>query len=61
MIEGFKKPYRNDRNDKGGGVMIYIRDDIPSQEKDYKLPNNIEGLIVEINLRKIKFLVIGIY
>jgi hypothetical protein len=30
MINGFKKPYRNDRNDKGGGVLVYVRDDIPS-------------------------------
>ena len=38
-----------------GGVMVYVRDDIPCQEKEYGLPNNVEGLIVEINLRKMKF------
>ena len=32
-INGFKKPYRKDRNKFGGGVMIYVREDIPSQEK----------------------------
>ena len=31
-IEGFRKPYRLDRNCHGGGVMIYIRKDIPSKE-----------------------------
>ena len=41
--------------------MMYVRDDIPSQEKEYKLPSNVEGILVEINLRKIKFLLIGIY
>ena len=61
-INGFKKPYRKDRNKFGGGVMIYVRDDIPSQEKDkFKLPDGIEGIIVEINLRKSKFLLIGTY
>ena len=60
-INGFKKPYRKDRNEHGGGVMIYVRNDIPSQEKDYKLPSNVEGVLVEINLRKMKFLLIGVY
>ena len=41
--------------------MIYVRNDIPSQVKDYKLPSNVEGVLVEINLRKVKFLLIGIY
>ena len=31
-IDGFSKPYRLDRNIHGGGVMIYIRKDIPSKE-----------------------------
>ena len=61
MIRGFKEPYRNDRNGDGGGVMIYVRDDIPCQEREYRLPNNVEGLIIEINLRKMKFLLLGIY
>jgi predicted transport protein len=62
LINGFKKPYRKDRNKFGGGVMIYVRDDIPSQEKDkFKLPDGVEGIIVEINLRKSKFLLIGTY
>jgi hypothetical protein len=60
-INGFTKPYRRDRNKDGGGVMIYVRNDIPSQEKEYKLPSNVEGVLVEINLRKVKFLLIGIY
>jgi hypothetical protein len=41
--------------------MVYVRDDIPCQEKEYRLPNNVEGLIVEINLRKMKFLLLGMY
>ena len=62
-ISGFSKPYRIDRNEYGGGVMIYVREDIPSQEnpKKHKLLTNVEGLIVEINLRKMKFLLIRIY
>ena len=30
VMPGYKKPYRLDRNANGGGVMIYVREDIPS-------------------------------
>ena len=30
-IDGFSIPYRLDRNENGGGLMIYVRDDIPSK------------------------------
>ena len=32
IINGFTKPYRLDRNRNGGGVMVYVRADIPSKE-----------------------------
>ena len=31
LVDGFSEPFRIDRNRSGGGVMIYIRDDIPSK------------------------------
>ena len=31
MVDGFSKPYRQDRNRNGSGIMIYICDDIPSK------------------------------
>ena len=30
LIHGFSPPYRLDRHSKGGGIMLYIRKDIPS-------------------------------
>ena len=30
-IEGYKSPYRQDRNRNGGGVLINVREDIPSK------------------------------
>ena len=30
-IDGFSKPYRLDRNRNGGGVIIYMREGIPSE------------------------------
>ena len=57
LIEGFSQPYRMDRNRNGGGVLIYVREDIPSKElKKHIFPDDIEGIFIEVNLRKIKWL-----
>ena len=49
-ILGYSHPYRLDRNEYGGGLLLYVREDIPSKlvrkEKDY------EAIFVEINLKK---------
>ena len=34
MINGYSEPYRLDRNHHGGGVLIYVREDIPSKPLD---------------------------
>ena len=61
-IQGFSLPYRCDRNEKGGGVMIYVREDIPCRELTTLPPSsNFEGIFLEINLRKTKWLVFGGY
>ena len=31
LIKGFTDPHRLDRNSKGGKIMIFIREDIPSK------------------------------
>ena len=55
-------PYRQDRNRNGGGIMIYIRDDIPSKLlTKHVFPDDIEGLFVELNFRKSKWLLMGAY
>jgi exonuclease III len=62
MIEGFSKPYRKDRNGCGGGILIYVREDIPSKELRYHtFPDDIEGIFIEINFRKFKWLLFGSY
>ena len=62
LIKGYKKPYRRDRNKHGGGVMIYVRQDIPSDILiKHKLDNNIEAIFLEINLRKNRLLLVGTY
>ena len=44
--------YRYDRDDKGGGFLLYIRGDISSRLLQCKSECNIESLSVEMNLRK---------
>ena len=58
-MEGFCKPFHNDRNRKGGGLIIFVREDIPWKKLDINLPNGIELLAIEINLRKVKWLLVG--
>ena len=61
-IEGYSKPYRLDRNRDGGGVLIYVREDIPSKPLDkHNFTKDVEGLFIEINLRKSKLLLFGGY
>ena len=62
LIEGYSPPYRRDRNKYGGGILIYIREDIPSKVLlKHTFPSDIEGIFVEINLRKTKWLLFGSY
>ena len=60
-IEGFLPPFRKDRNSHGGGVMIFVRDSIHAKVLDVDLPNNIESIFVELNLKNNKWLLMGTY
>ena len=61
-IEGFCLPYRLDRNKNGGGVLVYIRENIPSKIlKKTILPDDIEGTNIELNLRNHKWLLCATY
>ena len=61
-VEGFTMPYRLDRSRYGGGVINYVRGDIPSKilEK-HKLPHDIEVIFIELNFRKVKWWLFGTY
>ena len=61
-MKSYLKPKRPDRNSKRGGIIVYVREDIPSKlinssctdhEKEY--------FLVELNLRKQKWLIICNY
>ena len=62
IISGYSSPYRFDRNKDGGGILVYIREDIPSKLLNISyIASGIECLGTEENLRKVKWLVICSY
>ena len=61
LIKGFSAPCRFERNSKGSILLLYIREDIPSKILTYSSNCDIETLLVEINLRKRKWLLNGSY
>ena len=62
LATGFSVPYRLDRNRNGGGIMIFIRDIVPSRVlTKHVFPDDVEGLFIELNFRKIKWLPFGTY
>ena len=52
-LKDFSNPYRLDRNPHGGGILDYVRDNIPSNlvELDQKF-ENFEGFFIELELSK---------
>ena len=58
QIEGYTT-YRLDRNVNGGGILLYIREDIPSTLLNFDM--SIESFFIEINIRKKKWLLVGTY
>ena len=53
LLNSYSTPFRLDRNAHGGGILLYVREDIPSKLLLVK-ENLIEGFFVEINLRNKK-------
>ena len=61
LIEGFKHPLRYDRNQNGGGILVYVREGVPSEELKFEFSATMECLITEINLHKKKWAMLSIY
>ena len=56
--------YKNFRLDKScylGGACMYVNRGVAARRVEYNLLSNIESICLELNLRKRKWLVIGIY
>ena len=49
FMNGFSSPHRFDRNCNGGGILLYVREDIPSKHLSLEIDLT-EAFFVEINL-----------
>ena len=55
FIKGFTPPYRLDWNCHGGGILVYVREDIPS--KLIEMKSSSESISIELKLRRKKWFV----
>ena len=61
LMEGYTTPTA-DRNSQGGGILIYVREDIPCRElKSHTLPGDTECIFIELNIRRKYWLLMGGY
>ena len=56
LIDGFHSRFRFDRNKSGGGILLYVREDIPTKILRHDFPSA-ESFFVEIILHKKKWLI----
>ena len=61
-LTNFNLPFRNDRTDRqGGGVAIYVREGLHSQNRPDLISGNIEAVCIEVLVKNNKCLVSGFY
>ena len=51
LLHGFSEPFKLERNQFGGGLLVFLREDVPCSILNIKLLTS-EALFIEINLRK---------
>ena len=62
VIPGFHHPFRPDINRRGGGLLVYVKGSIPARVlTSFSTPADTQIIVFEINLRKKKWLFVGIY
>ena len=62
ILKGFTPLDRFDRTEHGRGLMLFIRQDIPSKLlPNLNPPGNIENIFVKINLKSKEWLISGFY
>ena len=60
LMHGFSEPFRLDRTSNGGGLLLFVRNDIPAKPQQL-ISKDIECIILEINISNKKWLLAGIY
>ena len=51
-IEGYAPPFRYDRNSHGGGILLFIREDIPTKIISITPLKDFEVVFVELDFRQ---------
>ena len=59
--QNFKIPFRLDVNGRSGGILVYIREGIPSRFLKSRLKEGIQIIVFEIRLGTNKWLIISVY
>ena len=61
-ITNFNAPYRNDRVERlAGGVAIYVKDGLQSQNRPDLISGNVEAVCIEVSFKNNKCLISGFY
>ena len=57
QIFGFRAPYRLDQNDRGWGILLFVRGNLITKLlSKHSFPYDLEIFLIELNLRKKKHL-----
>ena len=59
-ISGYRM-FRQDRNCFGGGLCIYVKENIASKQLNLHLDKETEAIYLETNIRSRKWLIVGLY
>ena len=61
-IDGYLHTFWRDRNADGGGLLVYIKDNIPAKAlPDIDIANDIEGIFIELSFKNDKWILFGTY
>ena len=62
ILNGYKKTYRLDISASSGGLLTYVNTMIPSRQLiSFVIPSDIQCIVIELNLRRQKWLLLAIY
>ena len=57
-INGYRV-FRKDRNQYGGGVLVYVRSDIPGRQMREQEMTHTESIAIELNVNNSKYLIVS--
>ena len=61
-IDGFSKPYRLDITSNSGGLLFYVKANLPSKLiRSYNFPSEIQCIPIELNISTKKYILLSIY